>query len=415
VADLSNDSSLAGPPSTRRVQRLDALDSLAGGRVSTAVLGGQTLLFGIGASGQALAGALAAIGTSRVAIVCNRSVADAGVVEVLSDQALGAATVVARLETISAGVPAHEVEKVAAEWRPLGIDTLVAIGGGSAIDTAKALAVLLAGVGSELSAFFVRPGEVRTYPGATFPAVVAIPTTLSGAEVTASAGISTGTEKRLIRVQEIAPRIVCADPANLRPTPPDLLASTGFCAVAHGIEAVYSVKRNPVSTALALHSAALLGAGLGGLSAGAPVTEQAAGLLSSGATLAALALKGCSSGLQHVICQVLGGTAGLPHGVGHSIMLPSVLRFNRPDSEREQECFSEAVGARAGAAGTELADQVEWLRELTGAPSSLQEAGLSRAQLAECAAKVFRHPGTAGNPRAVASEEEIVTILETAW
>jgi alcohol dehydrogenase class IV len=415
VADLLNEPSLAGRPSATRVQRLDALGSRPDGGVSTAVLGGQTFLFGTGASGQALAGALATIGTSRVAIVCNRSVADAGVVEVLTDQALGAATVVARLDTISAGVPEHEVEKVAAEWQPLGIDTLVAIGGGSAIDTAKALALLLAGVGSELSAFFVRPGEVRTYPGATFPAVVAVPTTLSGAEVTASAGISTGTEKRLIRVEEIAPRIVCADPANLRPTPPGLLASTGFCALAHGIEAVYSRKRNPVSTALALHSAALLGAGLSGLSADAPVTEQTAGLLSSGATLAALALKSCSSGLQHVICQVLGGTAGLPHGVGHSIMLPAVLRFNRPSSEWEQDCFGDAVGVHAGTAEGDLADQVERLRELTGAPSSLQEAGLSRAQLAECAAKVFRHPGTAGNPRAVASEEEIVTILETAW
>jgi maleylacetate reductase len=131
--------------------------------------------------------------------------------------------------------------------------------------------------------------------------------------------------------------------------------------------------------------------------------------------LAALALKSCSSGLQHVICQVLGGTAGVPHGVGHSIMLPSVLRFNRPSSEREQECFGDALGVHAGAAACDLPDQVERLRELTGAPSSLQETGLSRAQLAECAAKVFRHPGTAGNPRAVASEEEIVTILETAW
>ncbi|MGH3201241.1 MAG: iron-containing alcohol dehydrogenase family protein [Streptosporangiaceae bacterium] len=388
--------------------------SLAAG-VSTAVFGGQTILFGTGASDRALAGALAKIGTSRVAIVCNRSVADAGTVRTLAERALRAAAVVARLDTISAGVPAHEVEKVAAEWRPLGIDTLVAIGGGSAIDTAKALSLLLSGVGSELSDFFVRPGEVRDYPGGDFPAVVAVPTTLSGAEVTASAGISTGGEKRLIRVEQISPRIVCADPANLLPTPQPLLASTGFCALAHGIEAVYSVKRNPVSTALALRSAALLGAGLGELSAGAPVPEQAAGPLASGATLAALALKGCSSGLQHVICRVLGGSAGLPHGVGHSIMLPSVLRYNRPSSQQEQECFSKAAGVFRAEAEGDLAGQIERLRELTGAPASLHEAGLSRAQLAGCAQKVFRHSGLASNPRAVASEEEILAILDAAW
>jgi maleylacetate reductase len=178
---------------------------------------------------------------------------------------------------------------------------------------------------------------------------------------------------------------------------------------------VYSVKRNPVSTALALHSAALLGAGLGELSADAPVTEQAARFLATGATLAALALKGCSSGLQHVICQVLGGAAGLPHGVGHSIMLPSVLRFNRPSSQWEQECFSDAVGVFSAEADGDLPSQVERLRARTGAPSSLAEAGLSRAQLAECATKVYRHPGVASNPRAVASEEQILAILDAAW
>ena len=284
----------------------------------------------------------------------------------LGEQALGATTVVARLDNVRAGVPDHEVEKVAAEWQPLGIDTLVAIGGGSAIDTAKALALLLGGVGSELSEFFVRPGEVRDYPGGDFPTVVAVPTTLSGAEVTVSAGISTGSEKRLIRVEQISPRIVCADPGNLLPTPQKLLASTGFCALAHGIETVYSVKRNPAATALALRSAALLGAGLGELPAGAPLTEQAARLLASGATLAALALKGCSSGLQHVICQVLGGAAGVPHGVGHSIMLPSVLRFNRPDTRQEQECFSEAVGVFWTETEGDLPAQAERLREVTG-------------------------------------------------
>ena len=413
--DLTNEHSLAARSSSKQLQCLDSLDSPQGGGVSTAALGAQTFLFGTGASGPALAGALANIGTSRVAIVCNGSVAGSGVVGMLSEQALCAATVVARLDSISAGVPEHEVEKVAAQWQPLGIDTLVAIGGGSAIDTAKALCLLLGGIGSELSDFFVRPGELRTYPGGDFPAVVAVPTTLSGAEVTASAGISTGSEKRLIRVEQIAPRIICADPANLLPTPPRLLASTGFCALAHGVEAVYSMKRNPVSTALALRSAALLGAGLGELSAQAPVAEQAARLLATGATLAALALKGCSSGLQHVICQVLGGAAGLQHGVAHSIMLPSVLRFNRPSSHPEQECFSEAVGVLSAGAEGDLPNQIERLRERTGAPSSLQEAGLSRAQLAECAEKVFRHPGVTSNPRAVASEAEILAILDAAW
>jgi alcohol dehydrogenase len=401
VDDLTNEHSLAARSLSKQLQCLDSLDSPQGGGVSTAALGAQTFLFGTGASGQALAGALANIGTSRVAIVCTRSVADAGVVGMLSEQALCAATIVARLDSISAGVPEHEVEKVAAQWRSLGIDTLVAIGGGSAIDTAKALCLLLGGVGSELSDFFVRPGELRTYPGGDFPTVVAVPTTLSGAEVTASAGISTGSEKRLIRVEQIAPRIVCADPVNLLPTPPRLLASTGFCALAHGVEAVYSMKRNPVSTALALRSAALLGAGLGELSAQAPV--------------AALALKGCSSGLQHVICQVLGGAAGLQHGVAHSIMLPSVLRFNRPGSHLEQECFGEAVGVFSVGAEGDLPSQIERLRERTGAPSSLQQAGLSRAELAECAEKVFRHPGVASNPRAVASEAEILAILDAAW
>jgi alcohol dehydrogenase class IV len=410
VADLPDQHSLAAGAS-RRAQRLDAI----GGGVSTAVLDGQTFLFGAGASGEPLAGALAGMGASRVAIVSNRSVTDSGIAGVLAGQALPAVTVVGRLDSISAGVPQRQVEQLAAQWQPLRIDTLIAIGGGSAIDTAKALSLLLAGVGSELSDFFVRPGEVRSCPGGNFPIVVAVPTTLSGAEVTASAGISTGSEKRLIRVAEIAPRIICADPANLLQTPAGLLASTGFCAMAHAIEAVYSVQRNQISTALAFRSAALLGAGLGELPAGAQVTRAAVRFLASGATLAALALKGCSSGLQHVICQVLGGTAGLPHGVGHSIMLPSVLRFNRAATELEQESFSEAVAVCSEGRDDDLPAQLERLRELTGAPSSLQRAGLSRAQLAVCAEKVFRHPGVAGNPRPVSSQQEILAILDAAW
>jgi alcohol dehydrogenase class IV len=406
---------MAATSSGKRVQRPDALDSLLGGGASTAVLADQTILFGTGASGKALANALAKIGSNRVAIVCNRSVVDSGVLDTLIEEALPATTVVARLDSVRVGVPQYEVEKVAADWQSLGIDTLIALGGGSAIDTAKALALLLGGVGSGLSEFFVRPGELRDYPDGNFPDVIAIPTTLSGAEVTASAGISTGSEKRLIRAKQISARIVCADPGNLLATPQRLLASTGFCAVAHGIETVYSMNRNPVATALALHSASLLGAGLGELAVGTPVTEQAAGPLMSGATLAALALKGCSSGLQHVVCQVLGGSAGLPHGVGHAIMLPSVLRFNRPDTQHEQEAFGEALGAFWTEADGDLPTQAERLREVTGAPDSLREAGLSRAQLAECAQKVYRHPGMAGNPRQPADAEEILTILEAAW
>jgi maleylacetate reductase len=382
----------------------------AGG--SRVELDGQVFLSGAGAAGSRLRTELARLGFQRVAVVSNRSTERDGVVGRVRAEALADATVVAEELVVRTGITVADVEELAVRWSRLDLAAIVAIGGGATIDMAKAVA-LLHGLGGQLESYFMGPGESYTSANASCPAVITIPTTLAGAEVTSSAGIrAPDGRKRLIRSPLVSPRIICLDATALASAPRSLLASTGMCAVAHGVEAMYAPRRSPISTALALGSARQLGRGLQGLGPGIPPGAGDLGALGEGAMLGALALRLTGSGLQHVVCQVLGAMFGITHSVAHSVMLPGVMRFNLACSAEAQADFVAALGLARERADLDPPESIRRLRAMIEAPASLRQFSLSVSQLRACAEATAAHPGLAGNPRQAADAGEIMALLE---
>ncbi|HVC78172.1 MAG TPA: iron-containing alcohol dehydrogenase [Candidatus Micrarchaeaceae archaeon] len=364
----------------------------------------QQFLLGPRAAGLRLAAASSERRWKSVAVITSPSVAAGGLIERVAHVGW---EVVACASSVRPHAPVEDTEAIAASLRGLVLDAIVAVGGGSVIDTAKAVALLLAwdgGLEDHLTSFeppdrYVQP----TGPMVAIP-IVAVPTTLAGAEVTGSAGVQTRDQrKRTVAHPSLAPRLVASDPEFLATTPRSVLITTGMCALAHCAEALCSIGANPMSTALALESTRLLFRGL-------PAAEH--DTLGVAAVMAGLALASAPGGLEHALCHVVAARAGVSHGVAHSILLPAVMAYNRASTTAAQERFAEALGAGPTA---DAAAAVMYFRGQLDAPSRLRSVGFLREDLSRIAAEAMHERGTYWNPRHVSSANELVAVLEEAW
>jgi maleylacetate reductase len=370
----------------------------------------QVLLLGPDAAGSRLAAEMPAIGT-RLAIIASASAADTGLLGLVKREALAATEIVAEIIGVGVGAPISGVAAISRQLADLRVDGLVALGGGSVIDTAKATALAVTVGGEPDDLLLMAPTSVEPEPPAI--RVIAIPTTLSGAEATPNAGVIDGSgRKRVIRGRSLAPQIVVADPAVLRLSPPDLIANTAMMALAHCLESLYAPSPNPLSVATALHGAELIGRGFAGMHAGGLPDDAAFANLGAGGVMAGLAIAHARSGLQHALCHVLGsGRFGMSQAQAHAVMLPSVMRFNERATGASQQRLVAALGASAT---SEPAAYMEIFREAIGAAAALRAFALDWNDLAEVAAVAAREPGAIANP-VEADVAEIRAVLEAAW
>jgi alcohol dehydrogenase class IV len=312
---------------------------------------------------------------------------------------------------------------LAEQFRAAGVDCLVAIGGGRVIDSAKGAAVAMVS-GAPLHTYFTdstppAPGLPPSVPPCG-PPVVAIPTTLAGAEVTPSAGFAAADgSKRLVRGLALLPAIACADPNVLVHTSRALLTSTGMTALAHCVEALYAPDATPFSSALALEGTALLGRGLGALARGDLPATMATADLGAGSALAGLAIGHTRSSLQHAIAQVLASRCGIAHGDAHSVMLPIVLRFNADATSAAQARFACALqsaffGERAKRLTLAPWETVAEVRSAIDAPASLADLGVDEAALDAVAVLATAQAGFHANPRHITDAAEVRMLLEQA-
>jgi alcohol dehydrogenase class IV len=308
------------------------------------------------------------------------------------------------------------VDEGAAYAKSVQAEVVVSLGGGSVIDTAKGMCILM-----------TEGGNLRDFEGMqllTRPQTphIVIPTTAgTGSEVTAGAVIFDKRQGQKILIWEyhIIPRVAILDPQMTIKLPSHLTASTGMDALTHAVESYMSQQRNPLSDAVALHAIGLIMEHLP--RAVADGTDLAArGQMQIAALLAGWAFSNALLGLVHAMAHSLGAVCRLPHGLANGILLPHVMKFNLEEVPDLMSDIAYAMGAaprdmeplesgRAAIAG------VEQLITRIGLPKSLKEAGVSRDILRECAELAMTDGSIIYNPRFVGDVTEVLDVYSQAY
>lgn len=384
----------------------------------------EVVRFGAGCVSQ-LSDEVTRLGASRAFLLTVPSLADSETVHriesLLGDRLVG------RFDRVQAHVPYGVVMAAVEAARQVGADLLVSLGGGSVIDTARAVALAVGeGVTSaaELEAYRARydpRGEtlIPSTHGRALPHI-AIPTTLSAAEF-ANAGAVTSEARRikdLLIANELTPRVVLHDPEVALGTPAQLWVSTGMRALDHAIETIYSPRHQPVTDVLSLEAIRRLASALRAARRDpGDMTARADGLMA--AWLSYFGEMNLSLGLSHAIGHQLGPKCGVPHGVTSCIILPQVMRFLAPRTAARQALVAVALGANIDglselAAAEAAAAAVEQLVADLGLPSRLSEVGVGSDRFDEIAEGVLGDLVVAGSPIRIESADQVVAILEAA-
>jgi alcohol dehydrogenase class IV len=257
-------------------------------------------------------------------------------------------------------VPTGTLDAACAATKEHQADSIIAFGGGSAIDTSK-------GVGLELG----------------LP-VVAVPTTYGGSEVTPFYGYTEGGIKKGKRDRKMLPKSVLYDPALTLSLPPHVSASSGMNAIAHCVEGLYARNANPLMSLLAAEGIRVLATSLPRVvRTPSDIDDRADALY--GAWLAGTVLGSVGMAVHHNISHVLGGSYGLSHADVHAVILPYAVAFNRDAAPEAMTTVAEALG---------VTDPVQGLRDLAlriGAPTSLRSIGMPEDQLDSAARIVIEH------------------------
>lgn len=279
-------------------------------------------------------------------------------------------------------------------------DVLIALGGGSVIDTAKAVRILSA-----------NPGPIEAYEGVHHELVngamlVAIATTSgTAAEVTSNAVIIDKTRqvKMVIISHSIIPDIAVNDPFVLQSMPPRTTAATGMDALTHAIEAYVSKSAHTLTDHSALEAIRVITTWLpAAFDNGSDL--HAREMMAHGQFLAGMAFNNAGLGCVHSLAHQPGATHNLPHGVCNAILLPAVEEFNRIAAVERFGTIAEAMGVdiskmTAEAASLAALEAIRKLSQRVQIPASLGEFGIVESDIERWIEPALKDPCTPGNPR----------------
>jgi alcohol dehydrogenase len=359
-----------------------------------------------------LGGFLDELGAGRVLVVSDPGLREAGVLSgVLGSPGLRRREV--RLfDGVSPNPRDAEAEQGALEAKSLEAEALVAVGGGSVIDCAKAVSVLASQGGS------CHDYEERGSIGADVLPLIALPTTAgSGSEVTFSAVITDAEEhyKFTMKSPRIAPRIALLDPAVTRSMPPGLTAATGMDALTHAVEAHTAPSANVLSDAAALQAVELVAAHLVRAVTHGDDLEARAGML-LGSVLAGIAFSHSDVAAVHCLAEAMGGIYDAPHGACNAVVLPEMMDWNREACAGRYARIASAMGAGADGIDEGSRAAVRAVRRLAsevGLPG-VRDLGLRREDFDRLARLSVENGSNASNPRAM-GEEDYLEVLERLW
>lgn len=350
------------------------------------------------------------LGVGRVMVITDARVRALGLVApVFAALADSAIVVAAVFDDVPVDSSVAVVDGAAAQFRAERCDGIVAVGGGSVLDTAKGVALALASGGASLMS--MQGSEILVH--AALPPIVAVPTTAgTGSEVTGAAVIKdTLRDMKLAFVSfDLAPAVAVLDPRMTLALPPRATAATAMDALTHAVESASGRQRNPLSDAHAHAAIALIREYLPAvLAPGQHADGRLA--LANAALMAGVAFSNSQVGVVHAIGHACGAIAHVPHGEAMAILLPHGMRFNRDVCAASYaalllplagaEVFARTPPAERATAAIAAADALVALGAPHGLPRRLSDAGVRADQLDAIAALAINDGSIAMNARDV--------------
>lgn len=356
-----------------------------------------------------------ALGGRKVLLVTDQGVRNSGVlakaIEALEKEGFSHAV----FDGVEPNPSMETARKGYALFKEKGCDTLAAVGGGSPMDTAKAVGIQA-----------TNPEPLLKYEGSNrvtnpLPPLIAVPTTAgTGSEATGAAVITDRTRKYKVPIRSpfLIPKVALLDPEVLATLPPPVLASTGMDAFTHAYETFVSTVTNPISQGLAYDSMRLIGKYLRPLYAN-PDNREAQGYMMLASTMAGVAFFNGRLGVVHALAHPLGGFFDVPHGSANAILLPHCMDFSRIAAPHLFARIAESLGKEVRGLTVEEASKkaAEGVREIlveTRIPAGLREVGVKKEAFESMAKDAVASGIHLSNPRR-ATLEDMVALYQAAY
>ncbi|MDR2296653.1 MAG: iron-containing alcohol dehydrogenase [Clostridiales Family XIII bacterium] len=348
---------------------------------------------------------LAARGKKRILLVTDKGLVAAGVIDkiraALAESGYPDVDVFDAVEPNPRDTTVHRGHAIA---REKGTDALVAVGGGSSMDTAKGIGVLLANGGAIKD--YEGLGKVRV----EIPTLIALPTTVgTGSEVTFWAVIKDTKENYKMSVGSplIAPKLALLDPELIATLPPAVTAATGMDALTHAIEGYTATVSEPITDACGLYAIEMISKNI--LAAVYAADETAKENLLIASMIAGICFGNSDIGGCHCMSEALGSLYDTPHGVANAVMLPYIMEYNCLANTAKFARVAAALGERTeGRSEREAAHAAAaCVRRLNGdlAIPSLREIGILAEDLDELAMRSATNVSVDSNTRKIGKEE----------
>jgi len=330
------------------------------------------------------------LGGSRILILTDKGIKAAGLADFVQGLLEGEGLAVEICAEVEPEPPIESFEHCLQVAREGQFDLFIGLGGGSSMDMAKSVSVMMTNPGSVQDYFGVDKVQQPGLPK------IAVPTTAgTGSEVTPIA-ILTDTAKQL-KIGVVSPYLIpdvsIVDPQMTETMPPHVTAATGMDALTHAIESYTSLKANPLTDALAIQAIILIARSL--RTAVANGADQAAREdMALGSLLAGMSFANASVTATHALAFPLGGKFDLPHGVANGLMLPYVMEFNCVGNLVKFAHIARLLGERTEGlslrqAAIQAAKSVRSLEKDIGVPQRLREVNVPEEAIPELAAGAF--------------------------
>ncbi|MEP0941165.1 MAG: iron-containing alcohol dehydrogenase [Rhizobiaceae bacterium] len=367
----------------------------------------KSILCEVGATAK-IGALMAEMGCKKVAFVTDKIILELGLAAAALDGLKAAGVSTHIIDDVVADPPEEMILKAVAEAKAEGVDGVVSVGGGSSLDTAKLIAVLV-GSSQPIDEMY----GVGLVKGGRLPLVLAPTTAGTGSEVTPISIVTTGTnEKKGVVSPQLLPDWAILDAELTVGLPAHVTAATGIDAMVHAIEAYTSKhKKNIVSDTLAREALSLLGANIHAACTNGEDRDARSNML-LGSMLAGMAFANAPVAAVHALAYPLGGHFHVPHGLSNALVLPYVLEFNMDDAAAAEQyaeigplIFPTLVGKSAAEIGSGMVDGFKAMGPDLGMQSKLAEVGVNHnnlPMLAEDAMKQTRL--LVNNPREMTYE-----------